>query len=130
MLPVVDKPAIQYVVEEAAAAGLDDVLMITGRHKRAIEDHFDHAFELEQALAAKGDTVRLDAVRDPARLAISTTSARANRSASATWCCAPVGTSAPSRSPFRSATTSSTRARHCSAGCSTSATRTAGASSR
>ncbi len=69
MLPVVDKPAIQYVVEEAAAAGLDDVLMITGRHKRAIEDHFDNAFELEQALAAKGDTVRLDAVRDPARLA-------------------------------------------------------------
>ncbi|WBO67710.1 UTP--glucose-1-phosphate uridylyltransferase GalU [Streptomyces camelliae] len=69
MLPVVDKPAIQYVVEEAAAAGLDDILMVTGRHKRAIEDHFDHAFELEQALAAKGDTVRLDAVRDPARLA-------------------------------------------------------------
>ncbi|WP_405578912.1 UTP--glucose-1-phosphate uridylyltransferase GalU [Streptomyces sp. NBC_01092] len=69
MLPVVDKPAIQYVVEEAAAAGLDDVLMVTGRHKRAIEDHFDHAFELEQALAAKGDAVRLDAVRDPARLA-------------------------------------------------------------
>ncbi|MEU5180919.1 UTP--glucose-1-phosphate uridylyltransferase GalU [Streptomyces longwoodensis] len=69
MLPVVDKPAIQYVVEEAAAAGLDDVLMVTGRHKRAIEDHFDHAFELEQALAAKGDTARLDAVRDPARLA-------------------------------------------------------------
>ncbi|WP_030147480.1 MULTISPECIES: UTP--glucose-1-phosphate uridylyltransferase GalU [unclassified Streptomyces] len=69
MLPVVDKPAIQYVVEEAATAGLDDVLMVTGRHKRAIEDHFDHAFELEQALAAKGDTVRLDAVRDPARLA-------------------------------------------------------------
>ncbi|MFD8046137.1 UTP--glucose-1-phosphate uridylyltransferase GalU [Streptomyces chartreusis] len=69
MLPVVDKPAIQYVVEEAAAAGLDDMLMITGRHKRAIEDHFDNAFELEQALAAKGDSVRLDAVRDPARLA-------------------------------------------------------------
>ncbi|WP_327595815.1 UTP--glucose-1-phosphate uridylyltransferase GalU [Streptomyces chartreusis] len=69
MLPVVDKPAIQYVVEEAAAAGLDDVLMITGRHKRAIEDHFDNAFELEQSLAAKGDSVRLDAVRDPARLA-------------------------------------------------------------
>ncbi|MFF8595960.1 UTP--glucose-1-phosphate uridylyltransferase GalU [Streptomyces sp. NPDC015220] len=69
MLPVVDKPAIQYVVEEAAAAGLGDILMVTGRHKRAIEDHFDHAFELEQALAAKGDTVRLDAVRAPARLA-------------------------------------------------------------
>ncbi|MDQ0829600.1 UTP--glucose-1-phosphate uridylyltransferase [Streptomyces achromogenes] len=69
MLPVVDKPAIRYVVEEAAAAGLDDLLTVTGRHKRAIEDHFDHAFEREQALAAKGDTVRLDAVRDPARLA-------------------------------------------------------------
>ncbi|MYX40526.1 UTP--glucose-1-phosphate uridylyltransferase GalU [Streptomyces sp. SID89] len=69
MLPVVDKPAIQYVVEEAAAAGLDDILMVTGRHKRAIEDHFDQAFELEQALAAKGDSVRLDAVRNPARLA-------------------------------------------------------------
>ncbi|MFE3853700.1 UTP--glucose-1-phosphate uridylyltransferase GalU [Streptomyces griseorubiginosus] len=69
MLPVVDKPAIQYVVEEAAAAGLDDVLMVTGRQKRAIEDHFDNAFELEQALAAKGDAIRLDAVRDPARLA-------------------------------------------------------------
>ncbi|MEV6167467.1 UTP--glucose-1-phosphate uridylyltransferase GalU [Streptomyces sp. NPDC051954] len=69
MLPVVDKPAIQYVVEEAAAAGLDDVLMVTGRHKRAIEDHFDNALELEQVLAAKGDTVRLDAVHDPARLA-------------------------------------------------------------
>lgn len=69
MLPVVDKPAIQYVVEEAAKAGLDDILMVTGRHKRAIEDHFDNALELEQALAAKGDTVRLDAVRDPARLA-------------------------------------------------------------
>ncbi|MFI2642537.1 UTP--glucose-1-phosphate uridylyltransferase GalU [Streptomyces sp. NPDC018610] len=69
MLPVVDKPAIQYVVEEAAAAGLHDVLMVTGRHKRAIEDHFDQAFELEQALAAKGDSVRLEAVRDPARLA-------------------------------------------------------------
>ena len=69
MLPVVDKPAIQYVVETGRRGLLDDVLMITGRHKRAIEDHFDNAFELEQALAAKGDSVRLDAVRDPARLA-------------------------------------------------------------
>src|SRR3954453_12402303 len=68
MLPVVDKPAIQYVVEEAAAAGLDDVLMVTGRHKRAIEDHFDNAFELEQGLAAKGDSVRRAAVRVPAGL--------------------------------------------------------------
>ena len=47
MLPVVDKPAIQYVVEEAVAAGLDDILFITGRSKRALEDHFDRNFELE-----------------------------------------------------------------------------------
>ena len=55
MLPVVDKPAIQYVVEEAVAAGLDDILLVTGRNKRALEDHFDRAYELEEALAAKGD---------------------------------------------------------------------------
>ena len=47
MLPVVDKPAIQYVVEEAVTAGLDDVLLIIGRGKRSIEDHFDRAYELE-----------------------------------------------------------------------------------
>src|SRR5882757_2883130 len=47
MLPVVDKPAIQYVVEEAVRSGLDDVLMITGRSKRPLEDHFDRAYELE-----------------------------------------------------------------------------------
>ena len=63
MLPVVDKPAIQYVVEEAVAAGLDDVLMVTGRNKRALEDHFDRAYELEEALAAKGDIERLAQVR-------------------------------------------------------------------
>ena len=63
MLPVVDKPAIQYVVEEAAAAGLTDVLMITGRSKRALEDHFDRNAELELALEAKGDLQRLAAVR-------------------------------------------------------------------
>ncbi len=69
MLPVVDKPAIQYVVEEAAAAGLDDVLMVTGRSKRALEDHFDRDPELEQALAAKGDLTRLAQVRASADLA-------------------------------------------------------------
>ena len=63
MLPVVDKPAIQYVVEEAAAAGLTDVLMVTGRNKRALEDHFDRAVELERTLEVKGDTARLDLVR-------------------------------------------------------------------
>jgi UTP--glucose-1-phosphate uridylyltransferase len=63
MLPVVDKPAIQYVVEEAVRAGLSDVLMVTGRNKRPLEDHFDRAVELELALEAKGDQARLDAVR-------------------------------------------------------------------
>src|ERR1700679_3735947 len=69
MLPVVDKPAIQYVVEEAAAAGLDDVLMITGRSKRSIEDHFDRNYELEEALAAKDETERLALVRESSELA-------------------------------------------------------------
>ena len=69
MLPVVDKPAIQYVVEEAVAAGLDDVLMITGRSKRTLADHFDSVPELEQALEAKGDTERLAAVRASTDLA-------------------------------------------------------------
>ena len=59
MLPVVDKPAIEYVVEEAVAAGLDDVLFIIGRSKRPLEDHFDRALELELVLEAKGDTERL-----------------------------------------------------------------------
>ena len=63
MLPVVDKPAIQYVVEEATRAGLRDVLMVTGRNKDALEDHFDRHWELERALEAKGDTVRLARVR-------------------------------------------------------------------
>jgi UTP--glucose-1-phosphate uridylyltransferase len=69
MLPVIDKPAIQYVVEEAAGAGLDDVLMITGRNKRPVEDHFDRAYELESALEAKGDQARLESVRASAELA-------------------------------------------------------------
>ena len=69
MLPVGDKPAIQYVVEEAAAAGLTDVLMITGRSKRALEDHFDRVVELEDALAAKGDLERLALVREATDLA-------------------------------------------------------------
>jgi UTP--glucose-1-phosphate uridylyltransferase len=69
MLPVIDKPAIQYVVEEAAAAGLTDVLMVTGRNKRPVEDHFDRAYELENALEAKGDFERLAAVRASSELA-------------------------------------------------------------
>ena len=62
MLPVVDKPAIQYVVEEAVAAGLHDVLMITGRNKNALENHFDRVGELEATLKQKGDTDRLQKV--------------------------------------------------------------------
>src|SRR4249920_815067 len=66
MLPVVDKPAIQYVVEEAVAAGLTDVLLVTGRNKNAIENHFDRNWELEAALEAKGDVERLQRVRESA----------------------------------------------------------------
>jgi UTP--glucose-1-phosphate uridylyltransferase len=69
MLPIVDKPAIQYVVEEAVNAGLGDVLLITGRGKRPIEDHFDRAYELEEALRAKDDPERLAAVRESSELA-------------------------------------------------------------
>jgi UTP--glucose-1-phosphate uridylyltransferase len=69
MLPVVDKPAIQYVVEEAVAAGLSDVLMITGRSKRTLADHFDAAPELEDALEKKGDLERLAKVRESTELA-------------------------------------------------------------
>jgi len=69
MLPVVDKPAIQYVVEEAVAAGLTDVLMVTGRSKRPLEDHFDRVWELEETLEAKGDAAKLAKVRESTDLA-------------------------------------------------------------
>jgi UTP--glucose-1-phosphate uridylyltransferase len=64
MLPVVDKPLIQYAVEEAAAAGISQMIFITGRHKRSIEDHFDRAPELEAELAAKGKDDLLSILRD------------------------------------------------------------------
>lgn len=69
MLPVVDKPAIQYVVEEAVDAGLHDVLMIIGRNKNALANHFDRVTELEHALAEKGDTTRLGRVVEASELA-------------------------------------------------------------
>ena len=69
MLPVVDKPAIQYVVEEAVDAGLTDVLMVTGRNKNALENHFDHVSELEATLKAKGDTAKLAKVHESTDLA-------------------------------------------------------------
>jgi UTP--glucose-1-phosphate uridylyltransferase len=69
MLPIVDTPAIQYVVEEAVSAGLRDVLMITGRGKRSIEDYFDRNNELEEALEAKGDEAGLALIRASSELA-------------------------------------------------------------
>jgi len=64
MMPVVDKPLIQYAVEEAVAAGMTDMIFITGRHKRAIEDHFDKAYEVEAELAARGKAELLKLVQD------------------------------------------------------------------
>lgn len=69
MLPIVDKPVIQYVVEEAVEAGLIDLLMITGRNKNALENHFDRVAELEQVLSKKGDEKKLFAVQESSHLA-------------------------------------------------------------
>jgi UTP--glucose-1-phosphate uridylyltransferase len=63
MLPIVDKPLIQYAVEEAAAAGITDMIFITGRNKRAIEDHFDKAYELETELSLRNKTALLEQVQ-------------------------------------------------------------------
>lgn len=63
MLPIVDKPTIQYIVEEAVASGIEDIIIVTGKGKRSIEDHFDHAFELEHNLFSKGKFELLDEVR-------------------------------------------------------------------
>jgi len=69
MMPVLDKPTIQYVVEEAVEAGIDDILIITGRGKQAIERHFDKSYELEEELEADGKLDRLDRVQEIADLA-------------------------------------------------------------
>ncbi|AJD92718.1 UTP--glucose-1-phosphate uridylyltransferase [Jeotgalibacillus malaysiensis] len=68
MLPIVDKPTIQYIVEEAIEAGIEDIIIVTGKGKRAIEDHFDHSFELEQNLYDKGKFELLDAVQHSSRM--------------------------------------------------------------
>src|ERR1043165_7535015 len=68
LLPVVDKPVLQYIVEEAAGAGITDVLLITGRGKTSMVDHFDRRLDLEQRLAEKGDEERLSAIRQPSEL--------------------------------------------------------------
>ncbi|MBY8914318.1 UTP--glucose-1-phosphate uridylyltransferase GalU [Bacillus sp. YC2] len=69
MLPIVDKPAIQYIVEEAVQSGIEDILIITGRNKRSIEDHFDRSAELEFSLKEKGKTEMLEEMRQIANLA-------------------------------------------------------------
>src|SRR3954465_9508667 len=69
LLPVVDRPALQYIVEEAARAGLPEVLMVTGRNKASIEDFFDRTPELETALEKKGDADRLAAVQSSTEIA-------------------------------------------------------------
>ncbi|HLC29142.1 MAG TPA: UTP--glucose-1-phosphate uridylyltransferase [Dehalococcoidia bacterium] len=70
MLPLVDRPVIQYIVEEAIAAGLEQIIMVTSASKRAIEDFFDHDFELESVLEAAGKQQLLDAVRKPAEVSM------------------------------------------------------------
>ncbi len=68
MLPIVDKPTIQYIVEEAIESGIEDIIIVTGKGKRAIEDHFDHSFELEQNLFDKGKFDLLDEVQKSSKL--------------------------------------------------------------
>jgi len=69
MMPVVDKPIIQYVVEEAVASGIEDIIIITGWHKRSIEDHFDYPFELEKRLEETGKIKQLEEIRKVASMA-------------------------------------------------------------
>lgn len=68
MLPIVDKPTIQYIVEEAIESGIEDIIIVTGKGKRAIEDHFDHSFELEQNLLEKGKFELLTEVQKSSKL--------------------------------------------------------------
>ncbi|RDI45704.1 UTP--glucose-1-phosphate uridylyltransferase GalU [Falsibacillus pallidus] len=68
MLPIVDKPTIQYIVEEAIESGIEDIIIVTGKGKRAIEDHFDHSFELEQNLLDKGKLELLSEVQKTSKM--------------------------------------------------------------
>src|SRR3954467_4897086 len=70
MLPIVDKPTIQYIIEEAIESGIEDIIIVTGKGKRAIEDHFDSAFELEENLARKEKFELLEEVRKPGNVDI------------------------------------------------------------
>jgi UTP--glucose-1-phosphate uridylyltransferase len=68
MLPIVDKPTIQYIVEEAIESGIEDIIIVTGKGKRAIEDHFDYAYELEQTLLMKEKYELLEKVQEPSKM--------------------------------------------------------------
>ncbi|WP_223837193.1 UTP--glucose-1-phosphate uridylyltransferase GalU [Paenibacillus oceani] len=68
MLPIVDKPTIQYIVEEAVESGIEDIIIVTGKGKRAIEDHFDNSFELEQSLLEKGKLELLNEVQKSSKM--------------------------------------------------------------
>src|SRR6476469_5688845 len=70
MLPIVDKPTIQYIVEEAVASGIEDIIIVTGRGKRAIEDHFDNYFELESKLLETGKLELLKEVQRSSKVEI------------------------------------------------------------
>ncbi|MFE7373418.1 UTP--glucose-1-phosphate uridylyltransferase GalU [Bacillus cereus] len=70
MLPIVDKPTIQYIIEEAIESGIEDIIIVTGKGKRAIEDHFDHSFELEQNLLEKGKYEILEKVQASSKINI------------------------------------------------------------
>ena len=124
MLPVVDKPSIQYVVEEAVAAGLTDILIITGRGKRAIEDHFDRNFELEYYLEQTGKHDLLKEVQETSTSSRDIHYIRQTRAARSR----PRGVRRP-RARGRRAVRGAARRRHhgrrrrgCSARCSTSTT--------
>ena len=105
MLPVIDRPAIQYVVEEAVRAGLTDILIVTGRNKRPVEEHFDRNFELETLLERDGKLDLLHEVQYPTDLAACTTCGRRTRSGSGTRCRSRATTSATNRSRCCSPTT-------------------------
>ena len=79
MLPILDTPTIQYIVEEASKAGIEDIIIITGKHKRAIEDHFDIQKELETTLLEKGKNEMLEKVTYPTNLANIFTSDKKNK---------------------------------------------------
>ena len=68
MLPIVDKPTLQYIIEEAVASGIEEILIITGKNKKSIEDHFDKSVELELELEQKGKTDLLEVVRDISKM--------------------------------------------------------------